>query len=72
MDNKNVFIAIALSMSVLLFWAAFFESPKPINNNTVQEQKKSNENIMVKMGISTVSSKNALENMMIELPHWEH
>ena len=39
MDNKNVFIAIALSMSVLLFWAAFFESPKPINNNTVQEQK---------------------------------
>ena len=24
---------------------------------------------MVKMGISTVSSKNALENMMIELPH---
>ena len=23
MDNKNVFIAIALSMSVLLFWAAF-------------------------------------------------
>ena len=32
---------------------------------------KSNENIMVKMGISTVSSKNALENMMIELPHWD-
>ena len=25
---------------------------------------------MIKMGISTVSSKNALENMMIELPHW--
>ena len=23
------------------------------------------------MGISTVSSKNALENMMIELPHWD-
>ena len=45
MDNKNVFIAIALSMSVLLFWAAFFESPKPANNNTVQTQKKSNENV---------------------------
>ena len=29
------------------------------------------EKIMVKMGISTVSSKNALENMMIELPHWD-
>ena len=40
MDNKNVFIAIALSMSVLLFWAAFFETPKPVNNDTVQQQKK--------------------------------
>ena len=45
MDNKNVFIAIALSMSVLLFWAAFFESPKPVNNNTPQQQK-ANENII--------------------------
>ena len=44
MDNKNVFIAIALSMSVLLFWAAFFETPKPANNNSVQEEKKANEN----------------------------
>ena len=26
MDNKNVFVAIALSMSVLLFWGAFFRS----------------------------------------------
>ena len=46
MDNKNVFIAIALSMSVLLFWAAFFENPKPANNNTVQQQNKANENII--------------------------
>ena len=47
MDNKNVFIAIALSMSVLLFWAAFFETPKPINKNSIQqEQKKNNENII--------------------------
>ena len=30
MDNKNVFIAIALSMSVLLFWGAFFETPEPV------------------------------------------
>mgnify|MGYP001400485398 CR=1 FL=1 len=44
MDNKNVFIAIALSMSVLLFWAAFFESPRPIKNDNVQTQKKTNEN----------------------------
>ena len=42
MDNKNVFIAIALSMSVLLFWAAFFESPTPVNNNTSQQQQKTN------------------------------
>ena len=34
MDNKNVFIAIALSMSVLLFWGAFFEEPKDIENKT--------------------------------------
>ena len=46
MDNKNVFIAIALSMSVLLFWAAFFESPRPVNNNTIQKQKKATENVI--------------------------
>ena len=45
MDNKNVFIAIALSMSVLLFWAAFFESPRPVNDNSVQQQN-NNENII--------------------------
>ncbi len=44
MDNKNVFIAIALSMSVLLFWAAFFESPKPLKNENIQQQKKTNDN----------------------------
>ena len=39
MDNKNVFIAIALSMSVLLFWAAFFETPKTVNDQINQEEK---------------------------------
>ena len=39
MDNKNVFIAIALSMSVLLFWGALFDTPKPINNTTQQQGK---------------------------------
>ena len=29
MENKNVFIAIALSMSVLLFWSAFVDPPQP-------------------------------------------
>ena len=42
MDNKNVFVAIALSMSVLLFWGAFFETPKTRieekTNNQIQEK----------------------------------
>ena len=45
MDNKNVFVAIALSMSVLLFWGAFFETPKKDNqnlktNNQIQKKQK--------------------------------
>ena len=42
MDNKNVFVAIALSMSVLLFWGAFFETPKkpvdPKNNQKIEQK----------------------------------
>ena len=30
-----------------------------------------NEEIYVKMGVSTVSSENALENMVVEIPHWD-
>ena len=46
MDNKNVFVAIALSMSVLLFWGAFFETPKKDNqnlktNNQIQQKTES-------------------------------
>ena len=37
MDNKNVFIAIALSMSVLLFWGALFENPNPVEKNINQK-----------------------------------
>jgi YidC/Oxa1 family membrane protein insertase len=47
MDNKNVFVAIALSMSVLLFWGAFFETPKKDNQNL-----KSNNQIQQKTGDS--------------------
>ena len=44
MDNKNVFIALALSMSVLLFWAAFFETPKkPVNQQLAQQDEKKSE-----------------------------
>ncbi len=67
MDNKNVFIAIALSMSVLLFWAAFFETPRPKKDNIVQEQNKVSEdkitpNISESFKIETVSRKDALKN----------
>ena len=40
MDNRNVFVAIALSMSVLLFWGAFFETPKQQKNVVSQKQER--------------------------------
>ena len=43
MDNKNVFIAIALSMSVLLFWGAFFETPKQVDTKTSLKQTEKNQ-----------------------------
>ncbi len=45
MDNKNVFVAIALSMSVLLFWGAFFETPKQQQQNQIDKPVKSQENV---------------------------
>ena len=74
MDNKNVFIAIALSMSVLLFWAAFFENPKPINNENIQQQKKTSENTITPninetLKIKTITRKdsiNSSERIIIE------
>ena len=50
MDNKNVFIAVALSMSVLLFWSAFIDPPKPLDQNQIRTNEntdakiKSNDN----------------------------
>ena len=44
--DRNVFVAIALSMSVLLFWGAFFETPKkpidPNNSQLVKEKSEAN------------------------------
>ena len=39
MDGKNVFVAIALSLAVILFWEAFFTVPikEPVTQNS-QEQ----------------------------------
>ncbi len=69
MDNKNVFVAIALSMSVLLFWGAFFETPRQvkedqtIDNNRVAQEKIQNEitpNINPEKIITNISRKDAL------------
>ena len=40
MENKNVFIAIALSISVLLFWSALFPTPEPTQKNITSQIKK--------------------------------
>ena len=67
MDNKNVFIAIALSMSVLLFWAAFFEQPEPIKKDISQQQEKGdNENVLTpsineELKIQKVSRENSIK-----------
>ena len=46
MDNKNVFVAIALSMSVLLFWGAFFETPRQDKNLPKESSSKVNEKVI--------------------------
>ena len=40
--DRNVFVAIALSMSVLLFWGAFFETPKKTSEQTNQKVEQKN------------------------------
>ena len=37
--DRNVFVAIALSMSVLLFWGAFFETPKKTSEQQTNQKK---------------------------------
>ena len=48
MDNKNVFVAIALSMAVLLFWGAFFETPRQVkeNQNVIMVKSQKNKHKM--------------------------
>jgi len=77
MENKNVFIAIALSMSVLLFWSAFFDAPQPIENqkvlNTQAENKLADNNIVpsidgtiVKENISRSDSLKKTNRILLE------
>jgi len=51
MENKNVFIAIALSMSVLLFWSAFVDSPQPIDTQNQKVSRSLSENKVTNNGI---------------------
>jgi YidC/Oxa1 family membrane protein insertase len=51
MENKNVFIAIALSMSVLLFWSAFFDSPQPVDKQNQKVSSSPQKNRIVNNGI---------------------
>jgi len=51
MENKNVFIAIALSMSVLLFWSAFVDSPQPIDRQNQNVSSNQGENKITSSGI---------------------
>jgi YidC/Oxa1 family membrane protein insertase len=51
MENKNVFIAIALSMSVLLFWSAFVDSPQPIEKKNQKILSGQTENNIAGNGI---------------------
>ena len=63
MDNKNVFIAVALSMSVLLFWSAFIDPPKTIKNqnevvkNVQTENKASNSGLVPSINESKIEQK---------------
>jgi YidC/Oxa1 family membrane protein insertase len=51
MENKNVYIAIALSMSVLLFWSAFFDSPQPVDKQNQKVSSSPQKNRIVNNGI---------------------
>ena len=73
MDNRNVFVAIALSLAVLLFWGAFFETPKPICTNdnfnvSKTQNKKNSENENITPNINqtelptTVSREESINN----------
>ena len=71
MDNKNVFVAIALSMSVLLFWGAFVEQPENIKQTAIKQnqiEKKNNTNnispnINDTLEIKTVSRDELIKNV---------
>ncbi|MDC0370096.1 membrane protein insertase YidC [Pelagibacteraceae bacterium] len=78
MDNKNVFVAIALSMSVLLFWGAFVDKPIPANGDLKQQNvekrvENKNNNITPNINesvkiqsVSRIDSINKVERIKVE------
>ena len=63
MDNKNVFVAIALSMSVLLFWGAFFETPKQVITKFITNQiRKKSENAILPSQAPSINQINREKN----------
>ena len=74
MDNKNVFIAIALSMSVLLFWGAFVETPKQVDKNNSLNQIEEKERTSITPSIAEtqvvkkVTRKKTQKNIEIKDP----
>ena len=69
MDNKNVFVAIALSMSVLLFWGAFFETPRQeqkIIDNTKIEKRDQTNNIVPNLNPEIIKEKISREDSLVK------
>ena len=69
MDNKNVFVAIALSMSVLLFWGAFFETPRQeqkLSNNTKVEKGDQVNNIVPNLNPEIIKQKISREDSLVK------
>ena len=52
MENKNVFIAIALSMSVLLFWSAFVDPPQTVDKQNQKVLSAQQENKVKDSGVA--------------------
>jgi len=64
MENKNVFIAVALSMSVLLFWSAFFDPPEPNVEQTEIVKNEKIENKKLDSGIVPSINESSTEQVI--------
>ena len=68
--DRNVFVAIALSMSVLLFWGAFFETPKKTSQQQINqkvEQKSEQNSITPTISQPQIIKKLPEKNLLIQV-----